>query len=94
MPDEAASVSRLRMTYIHIPFDFQNPTDDDFDQFCAVMEQLKEVPIHVHCIANYRVSAFFYPYRRDVLVGEAKARADMEQIWPGGSLDDVYPSLR
>jgi len=71
LPDEAASVSRLRMTYIHIPFDFQNPTDDDFHQCC-----------------------FFYPYRRDVLVGEAKARADMEQIWPGGSLDDVYPSLR
>ena len=87
LPDEAASVSRLDMTYIHIPVDFQNPTDDDFDQFCAVMEQLKEVPVHVHCIANYRVSAFFYRYRRDLLgMGEARARADMEQIWhPEGS---------
>ena len=82
LPDEAASVSRLGTTYIHIPVDFQNPTDDDFDQFCAVMEQLKEVPVHIYCIANYRVSAFFYRYRRDVLgVGEATARADMEQIW-------------
>ena len=82
LPDEAASVSRLGMTYIHIPVDFQNPTDDDFDQFCAVMEQLKEVPVHVHCIANYRVSAFFYRYRRDVLgMDEAEARTDMEQIW-------------
>ena len=80
LPDEAASVSRLGMSYIHIPVDFQNPTDDDFDQFCAVMEQLKEVPVHVHCIANYRVSAFFYRYRRDVLgMGEAKARADAER---------------
>jgi protein tyrosine phosphatase (PTP) superfamily phosphohydrolase (DUF442 family) len=33
LPDEAASVSRLGMTYIHIPVDFQNPTDDDFGQF-------------------------------------------------------------
>ena len=82
LPDEAASVSRLGMTYIHIPVDFQNPTDDDFDQFCAVMEQLKEVRVHVHCIANYRVSAFLYRYRRDVLgVGEATARAEMEEIW-------------
>src|ERR1700722_11218303 len=40
LPDESASVSRLGMTYIHIPVDFQNPTDDDFDRFCAVMEQL------------------------------------------------------
>jgi hypothetical protein len=47
--------------------DFQNPTDQDFEQFCSVMKQLKEVPVHVHCIANYRVSAFFYRYRRDVL---------------------------
>ena len=82
LPDEAASVSRLGMTYIHIPVDFQNPTDRDFEQFCAVMEQLNEVPVHVHCIANYRVSAFFYRYRRDVLgMDEAKARAEMEEIW-------------
>ena len=82
LPDEAASVSRLGMAYIHIPVDFKNPTDRDFDQFCSVMEQLKEVPIHVHCIANYRVSAFLYRYRRDVLcVDEAEARAEMEQVW-------------
>ena len=82
LPDEAASVSQLGMTYIHIPVDFQNPTDRDFDQFCSVMEQLKEVPVHVHCIANYRVSAFFYRYRRDLLgMDETQARADMEQVW-------------
>jgi protein tyrosine phosphatase (PTP) superfamily phosphohydrolase (DUF442 family) len=82
LPDEAASVSRLGMTYVHIPVDFQNPTDQDFDQFCSVMEQLKEVPVHVHCIANYRVSAFFYRYRRDVLgTDEVQARADMEETW-------------
>ena len=82
LPDEAASVSRLGMTYIHIPVDFQNPTDQDFEKFCSVMEQLKDVPVHVHCIANARVSAFFYRYRRDVLgMDEARARADMEEVW-------------
>ena len=55
------------MTYIHIPVDFQNPTDQDFEQFCTAMDDLKDVPVHVHCIANYRVSAFFYRYRRNVL---------------------------
>ena len=82
LPDEAASVSRLGMAYIHIPVDFQNPTDRDFDQFCSVMKQLEEAPVHVHCIANYRVSAFFYRYRRDVLgMNETEARADMEEVW-------------
>jgi protein tyrosine phosphatase (PTP) superfamily phosphohydrolase (DUF442 family) len=82
LPDEAGSVGRLGMTYIHIPVDFQNPTDQDFETFCSVMQELKDVPVHVHCIANARVSAFFYRYRRDVLgMDEAQARADMEQVW-------------
>ena len=55
------------MIYIHIRVDFQNPTDQDFSQFSSVMDRLKDVPVHVHCIANYRVSAFLYRYRRDVL---------------------------
>jgi protein tyrosine phosphatase (PTP) superfamily phosphohydrolase (DUF442 family) len=91
LPDEAASVGGLGMTYIHIPVDFQNPTDRDFDRFCAVMDQLKDVPVHVHCIANYRVSAFFCRYRRDVLgVDEAQARADMEQVW---KVDGVWAAF-
>ncbi len=82
LPDEAASVAGLGMMYIHIPVDFQNPTEQDFQQFCMVMERLQEVPVHVHCIANYRVSAFFYRYRRDVLgMDEAQARAEMEAVW-------------
>src|SRR6185369_14374525 len=82
LPDEAASVELLGMTYIHIPVNFQNPTDEDFAEFCSAMEQLKEVQVHVHCIANYRVSAFFYRYRRDVLgMDEGQARADLEKLW-------------
>ena len=80
---EGSIVTRLGMTYVHIPVDFQNPTEDDFQRFCAVMEQLKDVPVHVHCIANARVSAFFHRYRRDVLgMDEAQARAEMESVWP------------
>ena len=75
LPDEAASVGQLGMTYIHIPVNFQDPTDEDFAKFCSAMEQLKEVPV----LPN---SAFFYRYRRDVLgMNEAKARAEMEKVW-------------
>jgi protein tyrosine phosphatase (PTP) superfamily phosphohydrolase (DUF442 family) len=82
LPDEAGSVGRLGMTYTHIPVDFQHPTEADFAQFRAVMAQLTDVPVHVHCIANFRVSAFFYRYRRDVLGwDDATARAEMEAIW-------------
>jgi len=95
LPDEAASVSRLGMTYIHIPVDFQNPTDEDFDQFCVVMEQLKDVPVHVHCIANARVSAFFYRYRRDVLgMDETRARAEMEAVWQPNAIWAAFVARR
>jgi protein tyrosine phosphatase (PTP) superfamily phosphohydrolase (DUF442 family) len=43
LPDEAASVSRLGMKYIHIPVDFGNPTEDDFQQFCAVIADSDDV---------------------------------------------------
>jgi uncharacterized protein (TIGR01244 family) len=86
LPDEAASVAALGMRYHHLPVDFANPTEADFAAFCAVFEALPPTPVHVHCIANYRVSAFFYRYRRDRLgVDDAQARAAMEAIWqPGG----------
>ena len=46
------------------------------------MGRLKDAPVHVHCIANYRVSAFFYRYRREVLgLDETAARADLDAIW-------------
>ena len=44
LPDEAASVSRLGMTYIHIPVDFQNPTDEDFAKFCSAMARMDRDP--------------------------------------------------
>lgn len=82
LPDEPGSVARLGMEYVHIPVDFQNPTEADFASFCSVMARVQDAPVHVHCIMNYRVSAFLYRYRRDVLgMDEAQARADMLKVW-------------
>jgi protein tyrosine phosphatase (PTP) superfamily phosphohydrolase (DUF442 family) len=95
LPDEAASVVALGMTYIHIPVDFQNPTQADFDRFCETMAALKDVPVHVHCIANYRVSAFFYRYRRDVLgLDEAEIRADLDRLWQPEGVWAAFIALR
>ena len=87
LPDEAASVAALGMAYIHIPVDFEQPTEDDYARFAATMEQLAGATVHVHCIANMRVSAFLYRWRRDALgMDEGAARAAMETVWkPGGA---------
>ncbi len=86
LPDEAASVAKLGMKYIHIPVEFDAPTDVHFTKFCDEMTRLTGETIHVHCIANLRVTAFLYRYQRDVLsLPEADARALMDTVWrPGG----------
>jgi uncharacterized protein (TIGR01244 family) len=82
LPDETASVTSLGMQYVHIPVDFKNPTEGDFSKFCAVMKAADDAPVHVHCIANYRVSAFIFRWRRDVLgVDAGEARADLDRVW-------------
>jgi len=82
LPDEAASVEALGMSYVHIPVQFNQPTEEDFARFCEVIAELKGHTVHVHCIMNWRVSAFFYRYRRDVLgLAEAASRAAMEDVW-------------
>jgi protein tyrosine phosphatase (PTP) superfamily phosphohydrolase (DUF442 family) len=82
LPDEAGSLAKLGIAYSHLPVDFQNPTPADLQAFCALMDQLHGQTIHVHCIANYRVSAFLYRYRIDVLGwSEDEARTDLDAIW-------------
>jgi protein tyrosine phosphatase (PTP) superfamily phosphohydrolase (DUF442 family) len=90
LPDEAASVAALGMAYHHRPVDFANPTEDDFAWFVQTVEALKGEAVHIHCIANYRVSAFFYRYQRDHLgMDEAAARAAMDALWtPEGVWED------
>ena len=86
LADEAGTVAGLAMTYTHIPVAFDNPTERDFSDFCTAVSQAGGQPVHVHCIVNARVSAFFYRLERDRLgVAEADARAKMETVWrPGG----------
>ena len=82
LPDERASVEALGMAYIHQPVAFQNPTPEDLTAFCDLMDRLQGRTIHVHCIANWRISAFIYRYRVDWLGWDrAKARVDLDAIW-------------
>jgi protein tyrosine phosphatase (PTP) superfamily phosphohydrolase (DUF442 family) len=86
LPDEPRIVFHLGMRYFHIPVDFNCPTQEDFESFRVVMRDLDDTVVHVHCIANLRVSAFLYRYLRDDLaVPEHGARRHLEAIWrPGG----------
>lgn len=80
--NERAVLTRLGMKYIHLPVNFQKPTDADFADFVRSLEENADRKVWVHCAANMRVSAFTYRYRRSVLgVDAAVAKADMQKIW-------------
>jgi protein tyrosine phosphatase (PTP) superfamily phosphohydrolase (DUF442 family) len=86
LPDEAGALDVLGLQYIHIPVEFDRPTDEDFGRFCVAMASLADKPIHVHCIANLRVTAFLYRWQRDVCgVDDLRSRVLMDSVWrPGG----------
>ena len=80
--DEEAIFKSNNITYIHIPVDFNNPLDEDFNKFVAALEQNKHKKIWVHCAANMRVSAFVFKYRRDVLgLSPKNIEEDLKAIW-------------
>ncbi|MEM5773490.1 MAG: protein tyrosine phosphatase family protein [Anaerolineaceae bacterium] len=61
--NEGELVTRLGLTYIHIPVVWEKPTLDDFQQFVGVMQIYQEKKIFVHCAMNMRASCFLYLYR-------------------------------
>ncbi len=80
--DEANILSGLGMKYVHIPVDFKNPTDADFNSFVETLRDPENENVWVHCAANMRVSSFTYRYRREVLdQEEVSAKTDLHKIW-------------
>ena len=64
IPEEGYIVTARRMAYVHLPVPFEAPTAEHLKLFFALMEAFKGNKCWVHCVANYRVSAFLYQYFR------------------------------
>lgn len=60
-------VSDLEMNYIHIPVEFKEPTLQNLKDFIQILSSLSQRKVWVHCIMNYRVSAFMYVYHKYIL---------------------------
>lgn len=80
LADEAELLAAQGIRYTHIPVPFGAPEEDHFAAFQEALAQ-GDGPVHVHCIMNWRVSAFFY--RRNRLAGmpEVEARGLMAAHW-------------
>jgi protein tyrosine phosphatase (PTP) superfamily phosphohydrolase (DUF442 family) len=75
-------VKSLGMDYIHIPVIWTQPLPSDLEAFFEAMRPNHGRKIYVHCIRNFRVSAFMFLYRVLRLgVDEKDARLDLKIIW-------------
>ena len=77
---EDALTATQGLRYTHIPVPFDAPEEAHYQAFRAAYETDEE-PVHVHCIMNWRVSAFFYRYNRERGMPDDEARALMARQW-------------
>ena len=92
LEDEASTVVSLGMQYVHIPVDFANPLQTDFDKFVNTMRALKDKKILIHCAANYRASCFLGAHYFTIGIWSHRQAIDfIEKIWsPDQTWQDFF----
>ncbi len=80
LAEEEALLAAQGLRYTHIPVPFAAPEEGHYQAFLAAY-QADDEPVHVHCIMNFRVSAFFYRLNREQGMPEHQARAILERQW-------------
>lgn len=91
LADEDRLMAAAGMRYTHIPVPFDAPEEDHYRAFAAAY-MADEEPVHVHCMMNYRVSAFFYRLNRERGMARDAAQALMEQQWQPAASD--HPDMK
>ncbi len=88
LPEEDKIVSKNGMMYIHLPITWKNPEVERLKLFLHLLKTLQDAnkKVFIHCIMNYRASAFIYQYNRLVLnQSDAKLIAPKEfkptKVW-------------
>lgn len=87
LPDEGERLAALGIGYSHIPVPFDAPAATHFDAFVSALDGA-ERPVHVHCIMNWRVSAFLYRLHRLQGMDAAEADALLQVQWDPRHSDD------
>lgn len=67
LDNEDKIVTDLGMNYLHLPVEFEEPTEQNLLDFIEILQAISHRKVWVHCIMNYRVSAFMYVYHKYIL---------------------------
>ncbi len=88
IPEEGNIVTAHKMAYVHIPVPFDAPHIDQLRKFIKVMAAFSDDKVWVHCVLNYRVSAFLYHYQR--LVQGATDELAKRVVLPSWQPNEVW----
>lgn len=88
IPEEGSIVTALKMLYVHIPVPFETPEITHLQDFINIMNALSKQKVWVHCVVNYRVSAFLYQYWR--IVNKASPEVARKVMHPSWEPDEVW----
>jgi uncharacterized protein (TIGR01244 family) len=89
--NEADHCAQAGIAYINIPVTFDDLREEDYKEFCDALEHARR-PVHLHCIANWRVSAFLYRYHLEHGMPEREARKLIREQWLPDATD--HPDAR
>lgn len=80
--NEQQLVETQQINYVYIPVDFSNPSLKDYQAFTSALNKHIHLKTHIHCAANYRVSAFFGIYAHQHLNWSvAQVTQHVEALW-------------
>ena len=80
--NEGELVMKAGMSHYHIPVPFDNPDASHVLEFCRLMQSLEGRKVFIHCIMNYRVSAFMFHYLHKLKgYSEDAAKSPMFDLW-------------
>lgn len=86
MADEEQLLGELGIEYVQVPVPFDEANDFYYSRFVEMLEA-SNVPTHLHCVANHRVSCFFYRYHLERGMAEPDARQLMRAHWEPDASD-------
>lgn len=86
--NEKEIVTKLGMKYIHIPVPFDAPQKTHLEQFFVAMKTHTTKKCWIHCVMNWRVSAFMYHYEK-VINNKTEEQAQ-NVILPTWEPDEIW----
>jgi protein tyrosine phosphatase (PTP) superfamily phosphohydrolase (DUF442 family) len=80
--DEALIVGRQGLLYVNIPIKFDDPTEQDYEAFAAILRSVSNRKVLVHCQVNMRASTMVFLYRVLALKEDPRGAYDsVARIW-------------